>query len=206
MVNKPRNLGTFAESGVVEYLRTHGFPHAERRSLNGALDRGDVTGCPGLCIEVKYAGSGLQLGSWLIETGVERINAAAEYGILVVKPAGLGVKKTGSWYAAMYASEFNRLWLQGLERQESMAPILRHSDVAQYTAGYLRTQLSLQTRPGQLGDREVVALLLRPPGTKDKPDQWYRVLTLEHMVRLLHAAGYGDGSESVDGPVHGDGS
>jgi hypothetical protein len=187
-----------AESAVVDFLRTQGWRYAERRSLNGALDKGDITGIPGLCMEVKYANSGLKLGPWLTETGIERINSGADYGILIVKPAGLGVKNIESWYTVMVATEFNGLKL--LAHMESLAQFQAHGivplsivdgPVTKYTAATLRHSLGVGT--ANLLTAEILALTLRPPGTKDRPEAWYRVMKLEHMVRLLHAAGYGDG-------------
>ena len=50
---RPRDIGTHTESAAVRYLRTAGFPHAERRSLRGTLDAGDITGCIGTAWSVK---------------------------------------------------------------------------------------------------------------------------------------------------------
>ena len=53
MVNKPKQIGTRAETAVARYLAANGFPHAERRTLRGREDAGDITGTPGVCWEVK---------------------------------------------------------------------------------------------------------------------------------------------------------
>ena len=53
MTNRPKAIGTAAETAVVRYLAAHGFPNAERRALHGATDLGDITGTPSLCWEVK---------------------------------------------------------------------------------------------------------------------------------------------------------
>lgn len=188
MVNKPRIKGTFAETAVVNYLQVHGFPYAERRSLKGALDRGDVTGCPGLCFEVKYAGITPKIGPWLEETGVERLNAGADYGILVVKPMGLGEGSVGSWYAVMLAEHFNQISNLVTLFQEG-GLVLLHGEPTTYSTKTLRWELSSGTK--RLASNEVLALTLRPPGTKDDPGRWYRVCTLEHMVKLLRYVGYG---------------
>lgn len=85
---RPKDKGTDAERAVVRYLQANGFPHAERRALNGSTDRGDVTGCPGLVIEVKHRdreSSDLQINQWLDETETERLNAHADIGLLVVR-------------------------------------------------------------------------------------------------------------------------
>lgn len=187
-MNKPKIKGTFAETTVVNYLRDNGFPYAERRTLKGAKDRGDVAGCPGLCFEVKYAGVSLKIGTWLGETDVESLNDEADYGILVVKPLGLGERSVASWYAVMTSEYFSKLvrTVQFLDNY----PIIHDGVPTTYSAKTLRWQLNSLTRA--LAPNEVVALTLRPPGTKDTPEGWYRVTTLEHMVRLLRFVGYGD--------------
>lgn len=104
MVNRSKSVGTQAESAVVRYLRTHGFPHAERRALTGAQDFGDITGTPGVCWEIKSgktaekAGDGL-VRDWLDETETERRNAGADVGVLVTKRAGYGPDRAASWWA-----------------------------------------------------------------------------------------------------------
>lgn len=202
MVNRPKNKGTAAESAVVDYLSVNGWPHAERRSLKGALDKGDVTGCPGLCFEVKVGDGGLRLGSWLVETGIERINAGADFGVLAVKPLGLGRKNVASWFAVMLQAEFDKLqtlvttrmsqWvfheiLEGAEAAGMLTVV--NMPVVPYTAGTLRQILGEAQKLKR--PWEVPVLTLRPPGMKERPDAWYRVLTLADMARLLRVAGYG---------------
>jgi hypothetical protein len=190
MVNIPRIKGTGAETAVVTYLSEHGWPYAERRSLNGSQDRGDVTGMPGLAVEVKYANAGIRMGSWLTETGIERLNARADHGILVIKPVGMGDRNVHQWLAAMTGEDFNRLWQKALIAPEFSVIVVNDSPET-YNEKQLKWQLYAKVR-GLEDPREVMVLTLRPPGTKDKPEAWYRVMTLEQMTRLLHAAGYGD--------------
>lgn len=96
---RPKDKGTDAERAVVRYLQANGFPQAERRASNGNADRGDITGCPGICWEVKYRdkmpGDG-QLNMWLVETERERENAGADIGILIVRRPHAAV---ASWWA-----------------------------------------------------------------------------------------------------------
>lgn len=185
MVNKPRKKGTFAETAVVAYLRDHGWPYAERRSLNGPSDKGDVTGCPGLCFEVKYANFGIEMASWVRETVAETANAGADHGVLIVKPQGMGTTRVGSWFAIMSAANFARLVAQ--ERSEW--PYIVDGEPMLYTEKNLRWSMTSGLR--RTAPREVLALTMRPPGAQDDTGSWYRVLTLEHMVQLLHSAGYG---------------
>ena len=111
MVNRPKSIGTAAETAVVRYLREHGFPHAERRALAGSYDLGDVTGCPGLVVEVKggakakNASDGL-VHAWLMETETERVNAHADIGLLVLQRAGIGPTNAGRWWAVTSHSFF----------------------------------------------------------------------------------------------------
>lgn len=106
MVNRPKNIGTAAETAVVRYLRANGFPQVERRALAGSQDQGDVAGIPGVVIEVKggtaaKTASDLQVTAWLHETDVERQNARADFGILVLARAGYGPERAGFWWAVL---------------------------------------------------------------------------------------------------------
>lgn len=88
-MSKSRAKGTAFETLVVRWLREHGFPYAERRALHGTLDKGDITGCGPLVFECK-AKKAHDFSGWLKETEIERHNANADYGILVVKRTGYG--------------------------------------------------------------------------------------------------------------------
>ena len=107
-MSKNKAKGTSAESAVVKHLVENGFPYAERRALTGANDQGDVSGCIGLVFEVKNHKTYL-FPSWLKETEVERINAKADYGILVVKPNGVGIDKPGEFFAVMKLKDMTSL-------------------------------------------------------------------------------------------------
>lgn len=48
-----KKAGTSWESEIVRALVAAGWPHAERRRLAGALDRGDIAGVAGVVIEAK---------------------------------------------------------------------------------------------------------------------------------------------------------
>lgn len=107
-MSKNKAKGTSAETAVVKYLIENGFPHAERRALSGANDQGDVSGCIGLCIEVKSHKT-YKFPEWLKETEVETINAKADYGILVVKPNGVGLTNAGEFFAVMKLKDLTSL-------------------------------------------------------------------------------------------------
>jgi hypothetical protein len=198
MVNKPKNKGTIAETAVVNYLCANGWPYAERRAQRGINDVGDVTGIPGLCMEVKYGNGGLKIGPWLAETGIERLNSRAKHGILIVKPGGLGVKSVGSWYALMYSADFDVLCEDVIQNGGVI-----HVGMAirqQFTSATLRALMESVPSHLRYATEGAMAFVLQPPGTMDKPGSWYVALTLQHMVRLLHAAGYGTGESSESDP------
>lgn len=114
MSRRPRDIGTSAETATVRYLVPNGFPHAERRSLKGSLDQGDITGTPGVCWEVKGGevakkASDGQVALWLAETERERVNARAEVGVLVVQRAGIGPANAGRWWAVIDSWTMARL-------------------------------------------------------------------------------------------------
>ena len=79
--------GRETENQAVAWLREHGWVNAERRRLTGAEDQGDVTGAPGLCIEVKSAAAWKPV-QWLRETTVETVNARADLGFVMARPKG----------------------------------------------------------------------------------------------------------------------
>ena len=196
MVNRSKQKGTSTETLVVSYLRQNGWPWAERRALSGNLDKGDIAGMPGLAVEVKYGNGTLKIGPWLTETGIEQLNAGADHGILVVKPFGMGEKNIGKFYAIMVAHDFDVL-LSKVESQPEPGVFVVQGQPWPYTARTLAMEVTTGSNNPRLAPREVFAVALKPPGTKDKPERWYRVMTLHHMTRLLRAAGYGD-PESYD--------
>ena len=76
-----KKKGTWWESAIAAYLMQSGWRHAERRTLNGVKDRGDISGIPGVIIEAKNARD-IRLATWIDETEQERVNAAADVGAL----------------------------------------------------------------------------------------------------------------------------
>jgi len=108
-MSKQRQKGTLHETNVVAFLRDNGFPYAERRALHGALDKGDVTGTGPLVWECKNHKE-LALSEWLRETEVERVNANADFGIVVAKRRG--VWDAGQSYAVVTLDAMVRLLKQ----------------------------------------------------------------------------------------------
>lgn len=110
-MNRPKQIGTRAETAVVRYLRKNGWPAAERRALTGAHDRGDITGCPGLVFEVKGGEAARKatdrlVHGWLAETDNERRNSGADFGVLVLQRRGIGPDRAGRWWAVIPVADF----------------------------------------------------------------------------------------------------
>ena len=105
-MSKARKRGTSWETAITNYLRTHGFPHAERRALSGREDRGDINAAPGLCIEAKSQ-SRYSLAEWVDEAEVEGHNAGAD--VTVVWAHRRGVASPAGGYVILTGERFVRL-------------------------------------------------------------------------------------------------
>lgn len=112
MTNKSKAKGTAAETAVVHYLQENGFPYAERRALAGSLDRGDVTGVPGVVIEVKSCAR-MELATWVDEAEAEALNGIAanssQRDIAAVWHKRRGKGSPGEWYVTMTGEQFVEL-------------------------------------------------------------------------------------------------
>ena len=114
MTNKPKHIGTAAETAVVGWAAANGFNQAERRALHGSHDQGDILLCLGVIIEVK-AGKKAETAAdalidmWLDQTETERLNAQADIGVLVTKRAGYGTSRVGDWWAWLTIGAFTAL-------------------------------------------------------------------------------------------------
>jgi hypothetical protein len=93
-MSRSRAKGTAWESLIVDYLRRNGVPHAERRALNGAKDRGDLAGIPGCVIEAKNE-QRIQLAAWLDEATQEAANDGADIGVVWAKRKGRAAAEHG---------------------------------------------------------------------------------------------------------------
>ena len=77
-----------SETAIVTFLRSHGFPYADRVPLSGSRDRGDVTIGPGSpAIEAKSQARH-SLAEWLDEAHGEAMNARAPFGVVWFKRRG----------------------------------------------------------------------------------------------------------------------
>lgn len=101
-----KRRGTAWESAVVDFLRGAGWPHVERRALNGAKDRGDVAGIPGVVVECKSTAR-LELAAWVAEAETERANDNAAVGVVWAKRKGRA--SAGDGYVVMTGEQFAAL-------------------------------------------------------------------------------------------------
>jgi hypothetical protein len=108
-VSRNKAKGTAAESAVVNYLRQWA-PLTERRALNGALDRGDVAGIPGVCLEVK-SHAHIDLAAFVDEAVKEGRNDRADVAAAWIKRRGKG--SPADWYVAMTGAQFVDLLIDG---------------------------------------------------------------------------------------------
>ena len=189
MVNKPKQKGTAAESAVVSFLRTEGFPHAERLALQGGKDRGDITGIPGIVIEVK-AVQEYAFNQWLNEARVERDNAGADFGLVVAKPRLVGTTKTGHWYALMYAHDYLALVSQASKATDSDIEVWKRDMKGNSISTVIARELKLAQAHGIEAGTPHSCVLIAPKGVKD-PSMYYVVTSLLQMSMLLVDAGYG---------------
>jgi len=108
-MSKSKQKGTAAETAVVNWLKTKGRKHVERRSLNGSSDRGDIAGLPRVVIEVKNHAR-MELSQWLSELEVEIRNDKADTGVVIHKKRG--TTDVGEWYATMPV----KVWLDLIKK------------------------------------------------------------------------------------------
>ncbi|MGW4641828.1 hypothetical protein ACWEN6_25140 [Sphaerisporangium sp. NPDC004334] len=116
-MSKNKSRGTAAETAVVNYLRSQGFPHAERRALGGTNDRGDIAGVVGTVIEVKNC-TRVELAAWADEANAEADNDGAQIAAVWHKRRGKG--SPGDWFVTLDGATFVFLLREalGLEAPE----------------------------------------------------------------------------------------
>lgn len=105
-MNRSKQKGTAGETAIVAYLNAHGYPGAERRTLQGAFDKGDIAGIPGVVVEAKKCNR-MELGQWVDEAEVEAANAGVPVG--VVWHWRRGKSSAGEWYVTMSGHTFLEL-------------------------------------------------------------------------------------------------
>ena len=89
------NRGRKAENDVAAWLQANGFPDAER-SASKIVDRGDIAGVPGTCIEVKHCNDPMRA-----LRDAQREALAEAFGRRPVAVVRLpGVTDPAKWWAA----------------------------------------------------------------------------------------------------------
>jgi len=114
MVNKPKQIGTAAETAVVRHAKKNGFPDADRLTLTGTKDRGDVALNRSVMIEVKSGraaedASDAQILAWMDETVKEQKEGQWPVAFLVTKRKGKGTGSVGQWWAHFWLSDLYHL-------------------------------------------------------------------------------------------------
>jgi len=156
-VSRSKNKGTAAETAVVRFLRAAGFTQAERRTLSGAQDRGDIAGVPGVVIEVKNCAR-QELPAWVAEAELERDNDRASLGVVWHKRRG--TTDPGRWFVTMSGDQFAALLR---EQQGLPTPAVEERIVAYRSLGG-RILRCLNHVPPEPGDDFV------PVTSDDLPD------------------------------------
>jgi hypothetical protein len=87
-----KKAGSAFETLIAGYLAKHVDDRIERRTRNGAKDRGDISGLRHMgsrvVVETKDHGGQLKVGEWLTEAEIERGNDDAVAGLVVAKRRG----------------------------------------------------------------------------------------------------------------------
>ena len=108
MSNPKKAKGTAAETAVVNYLKKT-WDTVERRALAGSADKGDISGIPNVCIEVKDHKK-MVLSGWIKELDEEMKNAQALTGAVIHKKRG--TLNVGEWYATMPVEVYVNLLIE----------------------------------------------------------------------------------------------
>jgi len=156
ILNRPRKIGTSAESALVRFLRSRGI-QAERRPLAGARDQGDVWAADGrVVLEVKVRAGGYPTpkdwARWHTELDREVTNAAlagapVDVGVLVVKRPGSGLfDGVGDWWAQLTVEDW--AWLATTADRDDVIPaLLQPGQAVQVTVAQLAAAIAGLTHP-----------------------------------------------------------
>lgn len=107
------NIGKDTEQRVARYLRSRGLEGVERAVRTGfstgersVADAGDLTGWPGVCVQVKSLrpanAAERQTRTWLAETEAQRAASGSSVGLLVVRR--WGTTDVGEWWCFLTAA------------------------------------------------------------------------------------------------------
>ena len=108
MSSKSKAKGSAAERAVVAYLKQW-YPYVDRRLAGATLDKGDISGIPGVTIEIKNH-SRIDLAGWIAELETEMANDKAWTGTVIHKRKGKS--DVGQWYATMPVN----VWIELLRK------------------------------------------------------------------------------------------
>lgn len=195
-MSRSKAKGTAAETGLVDGLIRLGWPHAERRTLSGANDKGDVSGVLRIAFEAKDAVT-WQIPAWWRETEVERLNAGADFGILVVKVPGVGLGRAEKWMTVMEKDAADLLRLRGWMNRELQRPpfrtmpLRRFREVKLGAVGAKKALAEMKERERHCGDTPV-SVTFKGRAMKGFPELSYNIMRLDARCALLLDAGYGD--------------
>jgi hypothetical protein len=107
--------GAGAERDLRDWLKENGFPYADRRLAGATLDKGDISGIPGVTIEIKNH-SKMNLAGWIEELNVEMANDKAWTGVVWHKRKGKS--SPADWYATMPGSVYLDLLKKAIKANE----------------------------------------------------------------------------------------
>lgn len=105
-MSKSKAKGTSWETEIVNYLNNTYWPHAERRTLSGIHDKGDINMHPDVVVEAKNHGT-LKFSQWISEAEKERLNAGASIGVVWAKRRGKA--SASDAYVVMTGEQFIEL-------------------------------------------------------------------------------------------------
>lgn len=125
MTNRPKAIGTAAETAVVAFLQSAGATSVERIALSGVLDRGDVhyRSARGRLTVVSVKGGKMAetaspelIRKWLHELDgqADRVDPSAPR-FLVTKRAGVGAKRAELWRAHALNTPASGVWSADLD-------------------------------------------------------------------------------------------
>lgn len=108
-MSRSRGKGTAWETAICRFLAAEGFPHVERRALNGTQDRGDIAGIPGWVLEAKNCVR-TELAAWADEAAIEQANDGAAFSAVWHHRRGKASPSDG--FVTMSGATFARLLRQ----------------------------------------------------------------------------------------------
>jgi hypothetical protein len=170
---------------VREYCKDQGWPYAKRLSLSGANDVGDIDLHPRIAIEVKATQGRMLIGPWMNEVDLEKVNADADYGILVIKYKGVGARNVGKFLTCMRWGRAEHLTSKSGLPNERMWEV--RYGVTQHPIELLKDMDVLGREVGQMS-----MVVHRQRSTPLLPGYDYHFMWLEDRLTLLQMAGYGE--------------